>query len=562
MMDARQLELLPKEPGKKRGRPKAIQPGMKKMGAAFTSSDRSSRELAGWKPSLQSADSDMLPEKEMTEARAIDLVRNNGYAAGAVQGVKDRVVGNRFKLVLNPEHRAFNVDRQVMRDWARMVEGSFHAWADDSSCSIDAQRKRTFTEILRDAEATKFIQGEAFISREFRFQPFNQSPYGTCFLMIEPERISQPNGADVNKIRSGIEFDSYGAATAYHVRTRHPADYQNGYNGVSEWQRITKYNRFGWLQMIHVFDQQRANQSRGFSKFAAIVQRLKMMDRHENVTLELSIIASALAVVIESQFGQQSAFEAIGASPMQSLFEYSTAQAEFRKESPLLFDGVRIPALLPGEKLNVSRAEPPGDQFAAFQESMLRHVARGLNVSYEQVSGDYSKTSYSSARAALAEAWGSVLSARESGPVKIANHIFRLWLDEAVTRGLIELPAGVDFAAYQNNKALLTRCTWIGAGRMPIDELKSAKANELMLATNQTTLASIAADYGQDYEELLQQRAEEKRLAEELGLTDPSSMQQVNQPTQSQQQVEDEEPDQEDQDEDNQDDVPASEDSV
>jgi capsid protein len=92
--------------------------------------------------------------------------------------------------------------------------------------------------------------------------------------------------------------------------------------------------------------------------------------------------------------------------------------------------------------------------------------------------------------------------------------------------------------------------------------LKSAKANELMLATNQTTLASIAADSGQDYEELLQQRAEEKRLAEELGLTDPSSMQQVNQPTQSQQQVEDEEPDQEDQDEDNQDDVPASEDSV
>jgi lambda family phage portal protein len=525
MMDAKQMELIPRDPPKKRGRPKSIQPGMKKMGAAFTSSDRSSRELAGWKPSLQSADSDMLPEKEMTEARAIDLVRNNGYAAGAVQGVKDRVVGHRFKLVLNPEYKAFTVDRQVLRDWARMVEGTFHAWADDPSCSIDAQRKRTFTEMLRDAEATRFIQGEAFISREWRFQPFNQTPYGTCFQLIEPERVCQPNGADVTKIRSGIEFDSYGAATAYHVRTRHPADYQNGFSGLAEWQRVTKYNRFGWLQMIHVFDQQRANQSRGFSKFAAIVQRLKMMDRHENVTLELSIIASALAVVIESQFGQQSAFEALGASPMQSLFEYSTAQAEFRKESPLLFDGVRIPALLPGEKLNVSRAEPPGDQFAAFQESMLRHVARGLNVSYEQVSGDYSKTSYSSARAALAEAWGSVLSARESGPVKIANQMFRLWLDEAIIRGLIPLPDGIDLTQYQANKALLTRCTWIGAGRMPIDELKAAKANELMLATNQTTLASIAADSGQDYEELLQQRAEEKRMAEELGLMDPATEQ-------------------------------------
>jgi lambda family phage portal protein len=323
---------------------------------------------------------------------------------------------------------------------------------------------------------------------------------------------------------------------------------------LAEWQRVTKYNRFGWLQMIHVFDQQRANQSRGFSKFAAIVQRLKMMDRHENVTLELSIIASALAVVIESEFGQQSAFEAIGASPMQSLFEYSQAQNEFRKESPLLFDGVRIPSLLPGEKLNVSRAEPPGAQFAAFQESMLRHVARGLNVSYEQVSGDYSKTSYSSARAALAEAWGSVLSARESGPVRIANQIFRLWLDEAIIRGLIPLPAGIDLAAYQNNKALLTRCTWIGAGRMPIDELKSAKANELMLATNQTTLAAIAADSGQDYEELLEQRAEEKRMAEELGLVDPSS-QMETQPN-APDEAEDEEADADEED------LPTSDNSV
>lgn len=374
--------------------------------------------------------------------------------------------------------------------------------------------------MLRDAEACRFVQGEAFISREWRFQP--QSQFGTCFQLIEPERVAQPSIADPEKTRAGIEFDRYGAATAYHIMTRHPSDYSTGIPGaMTEWQRVPKYNRYGWLQMIHVFEQTRANQSRGFSKFASIVKRLKMMDRHESVTLELSIVAAALAVVIESQFGAQSGFEAIGASPMQGMQEYMGAQAAFKNASPVMFDGVKIPHLFPGEKLNISRAEPPGDQFQAFEEAMLRHMARGLGTSYESLSGDYSKTSYSSARAALAEAWGAVLSAREFGPSKIANQMFGLWLDEAITRQIIPLPAGVTIEQYQQNKQWFKQATWIGAGRMPIDELKSAKANEILLATNQTTLAMIAADQGLDYEDLLEQRAEERRMEKELGIESP-----------------------------------------
>lgn len=497
-------------------------PALTAQAAAFTAGDRSSRELAGWKPNLKSADGDMLDEKELTEARAIDLVRNNGIASGAVQSRKDRVVGSTFRLVLSPDYKTLNLDRDALREWAKMVEGYFNAWANDPNCAVDAQRKRTFTEMLRDAEAMKFVQGEAFVSREWRFMPFNESPYGTCFQLIEPERVENPVGGDATKMRAGVEVDSWGAPVAYHIRTRHPNDVGQGFEpGLVEHDRITRHNRFGWLQMMHNFDQQRANQTRGFSPMASVVKRLKMLDRQENVQLELAIIAASLAIVIESQFGPNSALDALGASPMGHLGEYVGAQSEFKKASPVLFDGVKIPHLFPGEKLNVQQAQPPGDAFASFQEAMLRHAARGLNTSYESLSGDYSKTSYSSARASMAESWGAVQSAREFGPTKLATQMFRLWLREAVVRDLVPLPAGVDKLTFIQKESLFAKCSWIGSGRSAIDELKSAKANELLLNTHQTTLAQVAADSGQDWEELLEQRAEENRMMKELDLMPP-----------------------------------------
>jgi capsid protein len=77
----------------------------------------------------------------------------------------------------------------------------------------------------------------------------------------------------------------------------------------------------------------------------------------------------------------------------------------------------------------------------------------------------------------------------------------------------------VDKQTFLQKEGMFAKCAWIGAGRSAIDELKSAKANDLMLSSNQTTLAQIAADNGDDWEELLEQRAEEKRMMDELGIT-------------------------------------------
>lgn len=499
---------------------------------AFTAGDRSSRELASWTPKLKSADATILPNKPTMEGRSYDLARNNGFAAGAVRSQKDRIIGHQYRLSLRPSSKVLGIDVDVLTEWATMVEQVFHLWADDTEAWIDAQRRRTFVDILREGVGIEMMSGEYFLAREWR--PQNPTPFATCFSVVEPERISTPKGMkDSNKLRAGVELDLYGAAKSYFVRTTHPLDGAGcggrAGGGSAEWTRITKRNRFGWIQMIHLFESERANQTRGFTRFASIIQKMKMLDRQEDVELEASILAATYAMVIESDMAPSSAYDALGATDddengfLDFMGDYLGAKEDFKNGANIRFDGAKIPHLFPGEELKMVSPNHPNKAFEAFESAMLRHIARGLGLSYEQLSGDYTKTTYSSARTSMMEAWNFVLSKRTSFASKLATNIFRLWMDEAVSRGIVALPGSMTVEDYFANRSAWTNCSWIGQGRGNVDEVKAARANDINLANGSTTLQKVAAENGEDWEQVLEQRARELKKMEELGIPVPEN---------------------------------------
>ena len=59
---------------------------------SHTSASVTARELASWKPSMGSADNDLLPELSTIVARSRDLSRNHGVASGAIQTLNDNIV--------------------------------------------------------------------------------------------------------------------------------------------------------------------------------------------------------------------------------------------------------------------------------------------------------------------------------------------------------------------------------------------------------------------------------------------------------------------------------------
>ncbi|EBS4441597.1 phage portal protein, partial [Salmonella enterica] len=102
--------------------------------------------------------------------------------------------------------------------------------------------------------------------------------------------------------------------------------------------------------------------------------------------------------------------------------------------------GVKIPHLYPGDELNLQTAQDSDNGFSALEQALLRYIAAGLGVSYEQLSRDYSQVSYSSARASANESWRYFLGRRRFIAGRLATQMFSCWLEEALIRGVIRAP--------------------------------------------------------------------------------------------------------------------------
>ncbi len=275
-------------------------------------------------------------------------------------------------------------------------------------------------------------------------------------------------------------------------------------------RRLSFAGRLGpRAQVIHVYDQEYPGQTRGKGGFTSVLKRVKKLDRYEDVTLEAAVVNSMYAAVIESDLA--SAMDAIGGTDVA---EYVKQVHAFNKGSPLEFDGVKIPHLFPGEKLNLPRPGQPTDTFAPFEDAFLRHFAAGTNLSYEQLARDYSKTNYSGARAGLEQAWRFFQGRRDLIGGEYATQEYALWLEEAIDRGDVEIPPGApDFYAA---KTAWVRCQWIGPAKGNIDPLKDAKGDALLHDYGVKTLERWCAEQGVDWEENLEQKAREIKRTREL----------------------------------------------
>ncbi len=76
-----------------------------------------------------------------------------------------------------------------------------------------------------------------------------------------------------------------------------------------------------------------------------------------------------------------------------------------KKDWKVKLEGGSIIPIFPGDKIAPFTPSRPNSAYGSFVENLLRHIGTGLNIPYELLLKDFSKTNYSSARSALLEAW-------------------------------------------------------------------------------------------------------------------------------------------------------------
>ncbi|QJI52232.1 portal protein [Cronobacter phage JC01] len=497
-------------------------PKQSMIGGGLEGASRTQRETMSWNPAIISPDQQIqLGNKDLADARARDMIQNDGYSIGTMAIHRDSIVGAQYRLNAKPNWRVLGVNEAWAREWQREVEARFNLVADSPENYFDAAGINTLTGMIRLAISSVLMTGEVVATAEWLRQA--NRPFSTAIQMISPTRLSNPDGMMDNRfLRSGVRQDMYGRPISYFIKKTFPgAEY-----GADDWKwiEVPATKPWGRRQVIHIYEQLQPDQSRGVSDMVSVLKQMRMTKNFQEIVLQNAVVNASYAAAIESELPSEVVFSQMGLGQngfkemlggyMGSLMEY------IARTKNIAIDGVKIPHLFPGTRLKMQPMGTPGGVGTDYEESLLRNIAAGLGLSYEQFSRDYTKTNYSSARASMGETWKFMNSRKKMVADRFASHIYSLWLEEEIAAGNVPLPPGKtrDWFYAPLVKDALCKAEWIGASRGQIDEKKETEAAILRIKNGLSTYEIEIARLGGDWREVFDQRAEEEGIIREKKL--------------------------------------------
>ena len=164
-----------------------------------------------------------------------------------------------------------------------------------------------------------------------------------------------------------------------------------------------------------------------------------------------------------------------------------------------------------GWKMSQVDPKQPVTTYGEFKHEVLNEIARCLNIPYNIAACNSSGYNYASGRLDHQTYYKSLKVDQAFMEETVLDRILERWLREW---SLV-------------NRVKVDECdcghVWFWDGHEHVDPSKEATAQEKRLANNTTTLAAEYAKQGKDWETELRQRAKEKNLMDELGLSAPDA---------------------------------------
>jgi len=418
-------------------------------------------------------------------SRSREAVRNDPVAARAIDAFVSNCIGSGIKPLPI-------VDDEDLR---REILGAWQEWCEEA----DADGRADFYGLQSLAVRAMREGGECFV----RFRPRRpQDGFSTPLQiqLLEAEfcdalkDTALPTG---NIVRSGVEFDRVGRRRAYWMFRNHPGDYIG----------VDSLNSFPVPadQVAHMFQALRPGQVRGVPSMSAVLVALYELSQFTDAELVRKKLAAMLC-----------AFQTTPNPDNDILGAGSVGTATDGVELGSLEPGT-LQLLPPGHDIRFSEPADVGGAFKDFMSQQLRSIASGLGLTYEQLSGDFSQVSYSSARAAMIEFRRSMKQMQTQVVVhQLCRPIWRRWFETAVISGRLELPSGMSVKEASSAR-------WILPGWEQVDPQKSISAQVTAIQAGLMSRDQAIAESGVDPEELDAEIARGNARQAEYGLTfDPS----------------------------------------
>ena len=434
-----------------------------------------SRLNANWRVVNSNAETLNRGYRDVIRARSQDLERNSDILESILLAFERNVVGTGFKLQAKTDNEELN----------KQIEALFKKWSRPKYCDVTQQQ--SFVEICQMLVRRRRVDGAAFVVK--RYQDNNFIPF--TLQVYEVEDLDIARVSSQYRIIDGIEYNEFNRPVAYYIKKY---DLFGNWTGNSD--RIPADN------VLFMYRKRRPSQLREMSELSTTLPRVRDMNQYMEAVSVKERVAALLAVMIKRILPNGGAGFGRGAGGSDKSIEY-----QGKKLTPGM-----IMELNPGDDVSVITPPSSGASAADFVRLQQRLTGSAQGISYEVAARDMSQVNYSSARQGLLEDRSTYEMEQQFFKDHFLVEVYEEFIEAAVLSGALNIK---DF--YTNKEAYLKH-EWIAPGMKWIDPKKEADANKVMLDNNLTTLEQVAASTGQDWREIIDQRAIELEYAAAKGV--------------------------------------------
>lgn len=402
------------------------------------------RRTESWLTQSTSANAETAIGLSQLRNRCRDMVRNNPWAARAVQAVVSNTIGHGITAKVSGPKRVSQLWRQ---------------WAESTDCDADGLNDIYGLQalILRSVAES----GECLVRRRWR-RPGDGLSLPMQLQVIEGDYLdhSRTTMLDTGRIVQGVEFDAIGRRVAYWLFEDHPGDLIG---------RIAESKRVPASEVAHIYRRDRPGQVRGVPWAAPCMLSLYDLDGYEDAYLFRQKLANCYVGYVQDMNGAET--PAAGGSLAEAM------------------EPGRLELLPNGKTIELSKPPDAGD-YGPFTRDVLLRVAATFGITFQALTGDLSTVNFSSGRMGWLEMGRNIDGWRWHMLIPQGLETITRWFSEAA-----QLYAGLrtDAMSFQ----------WTPPRREMIDPAGETSALVMAIRAGTKSYQGAMREYGEDAEVML-----------------------------------------------------------
>ena len=448
---------------------------------------RVDRLTSEWWTTNASINEELRSDLNRLRARARDLAQNNDYAKRFAAMCRVNIVG--------PE--GFRFQARIVDEATGAADNLANAAVETAFAEWCRAADITGTLSLRDVCET--LVGCLPTDGEFLVRKITGPAAGNRFNfaveLIDVDRIDTSHTEllpDGGRIVMGVEQDAAGRTLALHLYQQHP----NDLNGAQQRRKV----RVPVAELIHRFRVDVPGQARGIPWMSAGMVSL----HHLGGFMLAALLAAEHGANHFGFFRTPDGVSPVGVAESDQDEQIITTQ-------PGTFD-----TLPPGVDFTPFDSKYPETNFGPFVKTTLQRIASGWGVAYHSLANDLEGVNFSSIRSGTLEERDRWASDQRWFIDAFLAPVFTAWLQQALLSGAILLPNGSALPA--SRLAKFAQHEWQGRRWDWVDPQRDMQAKILAVRAGLVAPQTLAAQMGQDFEDVLVQLRDARALAQRYGI--------------------------------------------